>query len=601
VSNIRFLAGHARPYRKDLAIGGACALLEVVAGLAQPWPLRVVVDDVLGAAGTSADRPVGLLVTACAALVVIVALAAFFDYWATRLLSSSGLRIANDVRDSVFSHFNRLSLRFHGEHRVGDLTTRLTGDADRAQDLVVQSLAVLLPNALLLVGMTAVMFWLDPLFALVALAATPVLVYVVWTSTKRLKAASRRARKADGDVAAAASEHLAAMQLVQAFSLEDTQSERFGELTGNSLRAGLEATRYQARFSPAVDITAVVSTAMVMGFGALRVLDGKLTPGELLVFLSYVGSMYKPVKALAKLSNSFSKGMVSVERIRDVLAEAPQIVDHPYAAWMPPTRGMIELLDVSFTYGRELALDHVDLTVQAGETVALVGPTGAGKSTIASLVPRLIDPTEGQVCIDGVDLRNVSLRSVRRQVSMVLQDCTLLRGTLRDNIAIGRPWASDADIERAARLALVDEFSSRLPLGLDTPIGERGANLSGGQRQRVAIARAILRDAPILILDEPTSALDPASEELIIAALENLPRARTTIVVAHRLSTIEHADRIVVLEGGRIVEEGTHGALMSRDGVYRRFRGPSVGQRRWERSLMDHDRALAAASVRAGR
>ncbi len=573
-SNVRFLARYARPYRKGLAAGGIFALLEVFAGLAQPWPLRVVVDDVLGPAANG-DRRIDLLVAACAALVVLVAAAAFFDYWATRLLSSSGLHIANDVRESVFSHFNRLSLRFHGEQRVGDLTTRVTGDADRAQDLAVQSLAVLLPNALLLIGMTVVMFWLDPVFALVSLAATPILAYVVWTSTTRLKAASRRARKADGDVAAAASEHLAAMQLVQAFSLEDRQNERFSELTGNSLRAGLEATRYQARFSPAVDLTAVISTALVIGFGTIRVLDGKLTVGELLVFLSYVGSMYKPVKALAKLSNSFSKGMVSVERIRDVLGQAPQIEDRPHAVWMPPVRGQIELLDVSFTYGRELALDRVYIDVQAGETVALVGPTGAGKSTIASLIPRLIDPTEGAVCIDGVDLRRVSLRSVRRQVSMVLQDCTLLRGTLRDNIAIGRPWATGADIERAARLALVDEFSSRLPLGLDTPIGERGANLSGGQRQRVAIARAILRDAPILILDEPTSALDPTSEELIIAALQNLPRSRTTLVVAHRMSTIEHADRIVVLDGGRIIETGTHRALLAGDGMYRKFHGPA--------------------------
>ena len=571
----RLLRVFARPYRRALALGGLCAVIEVLAGLAQPWPLQIVVDDVLGAGATT--RPVGLLVACCFGLIGIVAIAAVTDYWATRLLASTGLHIAADLRESVFSHLNRMSLRFHGEHRVGDLTTRVTGDSDRAQDLVVQSLATLLPNALLMAGMVVVMVMLDPLFALVALATTPALVYVVFTSTRRLKSASRRARKADGEVASATSENLNAIQLVQAFSLEDRQLERFGALTDTSLQAGLEAARYQARFSPAVDMTAVFSTVLVMGFGAMRVMDGTLTVGQLLVFLSYVGSMYKPVKSLAKLSNTFSKGTVSVERIGAILAEAPQIVDRPNATWMPPSRGHIELLDVTFSYGREAALDQVSVDIQPGETVALVGPTGAGKSTIAALIPRLIDPTSGAVWIDGHDLRHASLRSVRGQVSMVLQDCNLLRGTLRDNIAVGRPWASEREIERAARLALVDEFSCRMPDGLDTMVGERGANLSGGQRQRLAIARAILRDAPILLLDEPTSALDPTSEELIIEALGNLPRERTTVVIAHRLTTIEHADRIVVFDHGRIVEEGTHDQLMWKGGMYRRFHHPRGG------------------------
>ncbi len=406
MNTVRFLLGFARPFWRVLALGGIFAVVEVMAGLAQPWPLQVVVDDVLGAdAGT---RPTGLLLTCCLALVGIVALAALADYLATRLLSSAGLHIANSVRETVFTHLNRLSLGFHGDNRVGDLTTRVTGDADRAQDLVVQFLAVLVPNTLLMVGMVTVMVVLDPVFALIALAATPALVYVVVSSTRRLQTASRQARKADGEVASAATENLSAIHLVQAFSLEDRQLQRFASLTDSSLQAGLKATRYQARFSPVVDLTAVLSTVLVLGFGSLRVLDGALSVGELLVFLSYVGSMYKPVKSLAKLSNTFSKGTVSVERIDGVLSESPQITDRRGALWMPPSHGRIELIDVCFSYGREAALDNVSLKIAAGETVALVGPTGAGKSTIAALIPRLIDPTSGSVCIDGIDLRDAT-------------------------------------------------------------------------------------------------------------------------------------------------------------------------------------------------
>ncbi|MGD9792076.1 MAG: ABC transporter ATP-binding protein [Acidimicrobiia bacterium] len=562
-----------RPYRRSLGLGVLLAVAEVAVGLAQPWPLRFIVDHVLPEQGSALSSGLDrtALSLACLALVAIVSIGALLDYWSTRLLSASGLHIATELRSDVFEQLNRLSLRFHQTHRVGDLSTRVTADVDRSQDLLIQILAVLLPNALLMIGMIAVMFWIDPMLAVMALITTPLLVIAVQRSTSELRRASKRSRKADGQVAAATTEHLGAIHLVQAMSLEDEQQARFERLTGRSLVAGLDAVRLQARFSPIVDLTAVISTVTVLWVGAGRVESGRLTVGDLLVVLSYVGSLYKPIKALAKLSNVASKGAAAAERLDNILAEQPAVRDQPGVTLAPPLRGAIEFENVSFSYGRELVLDRVDLSIGAGESVALVGPTGAGKSTLVSLIPRLDDPGTGVVKLDGRDVRTMALRSLRRQVSMVLQDCLLLHGTLRDNIACGRPGASVFDVEAAAKLALVDEFASRLPDGLDTRIGERGTGLSGGQRQRIAIARAILRDTPILILDEPTSALDPDSELLIVQALSNLPAGRTTLVIAHRLSTIRHADRIVVLERGRIVESGAPDDLLAVDGQFRQM------------------------------
>lgn len=569
----RGLRPYAGPQRWPLTLGALLAVVEVLVSLAQPWPVALLVGQVL-TPGADSPIPASAAVLLAALAMVVIALAGgSVDYWSTRLLSSAGLRMAANIRVDVFTHLQRMSLRYHSSQRVGDLTTRITGDVDRMQDLLVQTLAVLIPNALLVAGMVSVMIALDAGFALVALSAIPLMTMVVFRSTRALTAAARRARKADGQVAAAASEGLSAVHLVQAFSLESRMRQHVEGLIGESTSSNLDAVRLQARFSPVVDLASAFSSALVLWFGATRVLNGQLNVTVLLVFIGYIASLYKPLKALAKLSTALSKGVAATDRVMDVLDREPEVRDRPGARPAPPLTGRIDFSGVAYSYGREPALQDFNLTVHPGETVALVGPTGAGKSTVAALVSRLMDPQSGTVRLDGMDATGLTLDSLRSQISLVLQDCVLLHGSLRENIECGRPGATDADIRRAARLALVDEFADRLPDGLDTMVGERGASLSGGQRQRVAIARAILRDAPILVLDEPTSALDALSEQLIVRALEQLPADRTTLIIAHRLSTVRRADRVAVIENGRIVEVGPPGQLLRSNGKYAEFVG----------------------------
>jgi ABC-type multidrug transport system fused ATPase/permease subunit len=550
-----------------------------VIGLAEPWPLASVVDHVLSPHAShraghlffiipaSASNG-ALILSAAVLLVVLVGLSALADFGSTFLMDGAGQRIGNDIRGDVFAHLQRLSLRFHVRQTVGDLTSRVTGDVDRLQDLMVQALAVLVPNVLLVVGMLIVMVVVDPVFALLSLLVVPVMIWSIHRSTHEMKRASRLARAKDGDVAGVVSETLGAMQVIQTYSLESSTTEQFRTSALASLKANLTAIRHQARLGPLVDLTGAVARAAVIGVGAQRVLSGHMTLGVLLVFLAYLAKLYVPVKALSKLTFNISRGEACGERVDSLLRTEIDVLDRADAQLAPPMCGQVAFRDVSFAYGQEPVLRSVSFTVQQGETVAIVGPTGSGKSTIASLIPRLFDPDQGSVMIDGYDLRELSVGSLRRQIAMVLQESILFRSSLWNNIACGRPGVTDAEVWNAVKLARVDEFLDRLPDGLHTVLGERGADLSGGQRQRVAIARAIVRNSPILILDEPTSALDAKSEAVVVEALENLMRGRTTIIIAHRLSTVRRADRIIVLEHGTIVEQGSHTELLAAGGLY---------------------------------
>jgi subfamily B ATP-binding cassette protein MsbA len=484
-------------------------------------------------------------------------------------MGTIGQRFGFALRRNLFAHLQRLSLRFHDRQRTGDLTTRLTSDIQNVQDVVANGAIVLINNGVLLAGMMGLMLWLNACFALAALSVSPLLFATIFRYTHRIKVAARAARTSDGLLASVAQETLAAMRVVQGLAQEDQQNDRFAAQNANSMQAYLEGIRYQARVAPLVDFLAAAGLAVVMWYGATRAMSGGLTTGDVVVFFAYVTNLYSPMKQLAKLSYAYNRASIGAERIGEVMRVRCEVIDSPKSPAAPLFSGRIEFRNVHFEYdpGQPI-LRGINLQLEAGERVALVGHSGAGKSTLASLVPRLYDPTSGAVLIDGIDIRSVRLNSLREQISLVLQDSLLFRGTIRENIAFGRPEASDLEIKQAAVAANADQFISQLPEGYATIVAERGTTLSGGQKQRIAIARAIIRNAAILILDEPTSGLDVASERAVIEALERAAENRTTLMIAHRLSTVRFADRISVMEEGRIVEEGPPTDLLRRNSRY---------------------------------
>jgi ATP-binding cassette subfamily B protein len=573
-----------RPHWKALTIALVAMLGEALTDVLEPWPIKIVVDNIQranklpawlgdGISSIFGQDHFAILNFAVAAVVTIAIVGAVSSYFEKYLTTSVSQWVGHDLRRTLYNHIQRLSLAEHDESRTGDLITRVTSDIEVVQDFIDSALLGILVNVMTLAGMIGVMFYLNWRFTLIALSVMPVLFAVVYSYTRRIKRASRAVRKKESEMLSLVEEVLTSIRVVKAFAREDYEEKRFESESLENVEAGLQARSVKAKLAPFVEVIVAIGTCLVLGYGARLVIAHQLTTGTLIVFLLYLAKMYKPMRDLSKMADTVSKATVGYERIQEVLGIESRVQDEPGARKAPKLKGEIEFAQVSFNYGGDdgketPVLKDISFKIEAGQVAAFVGPSGTGKTTLISLIPRFYDPTSGSIRIDGMNIRHYQLKSLRDQISFVLQDTQLFRATIWENIAYGKPGAAPKEIRRAAELANALEFIEEMPDAYDTMVGERGVTLSGGQRQRIAIARAVIRDTPILILDEPTVGLDAASEQLVIEALDKLMKGRTSVVIAHRLETIRHADVIFVMKDSELLEQGTHETLMANNGVY---------------------------------
>jgi ABC-type multidrug transport system fused ATPase/permease subunit len=559
------------PYWKTLVI--SAVLLAGRAGLELLPPLfqRQIVDEVIG------SRNVSRLATLLIALVAVLFIRQLNNSGDMFLRHALGERFILDLRVQLYAYLQRLSLSFFEGTSTGELMSRVTNDVNALEHFVTHGSALTAIDLLRLVGASAILFSLEWRLALMVLIPVPFIAVLLRYFNTRVRPVYRRVRDRLGNINARLQDSLSGIQVIQAFSQEERELERFAVESESYYQARVQGIRYWTTFFPAMGFVASLGAVIVLGVGAPMVMRGEISLGTLVAFLSYVTSFYEPINRLTEIDNVLQQAIAAGERILELLDEISEIVDAPDSVELPRIRGKVAFRNVTFRYDADDTvpdpdsrdvLDKVSFEIKPGEVVALVGPSGAGKTSIANLLCRFYDPISGQVTIDGRDLRTVQLKSLRQQVAVVLQDTFLFNCSVRENLLYGKPSASDDELIASAKAAYADEFIQALPDGYDTEIGERGVKLSGGQKQRLALARAILADPRILILDEATSSVDAEAEYLIQQALESVLHGRTALVIAHRLSTIRNADKIIALENGRILEIGDHTELMSRGGLY---------------------------------
>jgi ATP-binding cassette subfamily B protein len=563
--------------RKGLTLALAILLLETVTSLAQPWPLALAIDYVLtdnkrlpdSLSGFLADE--ALILAGIAFLIVLIftatrSIAAFRRY----LLSKLGQETVFDMRDALYAKVHALGLDYHAKKRTGDTITRVTSDVKEVRSLLVDSVVEVLSSVMILLGMLIVMVWLNWQLTLLALVTVPFLFLAVRRYREALIERMRVVRTKEGAITSVMQEAVTGIRAVKIFGREDDEMERFRKESRESLKASVDSSVIEAKFSTVLGVVGGLGTALVVYFGARQVLSGILSLGDLTVFVAYLGLFLSPLWALSRQANQIGKSLVSGERIIELLGAEPTVKESPDARPAPPFAGHVAFEEVHFAYEDEAGevLRGMDFEVEVGSRVALVGVSGAGKTTVTSLIARLYDPQRGSVLVDGEDIRQFTLKSLRGQIAFLPQEPMLFRATVAENIAYGRSGATREEIERAAELAGADGFIRELPEGYDTVLSERGESLSGGQRQRVSIARAMLREGPILILDEPQAGLDAEAAVAVEESWRALTEGRTTFVIAHELRLVRSVDRILVIEDGRVAEAGTHEDLVSSGGLY---------------------------------
>lgn len=572
--------GYLRPHRARLAAALLLSLAYAALRLLEPWPLQVLFDgallgrtttlggrDLLALAG--GNREV-LALAASLAVLVIAVLSGMVYYAQSLLLAGIGQEMVRELRQDVFHQLQRLSLPFHRKATSGDLLMRLTGDMILLREMILASLVTFTTHVLLLLSVLVLMATVSFKLTLVAVILAPVLSLLFRGFRRRMTETARRQRRREGRLASSLEEVLLSIPMIQAFTAEAREDERFRKISKKSARAGLRGARLEAGMQRMVELLLAGGTALVLWLGTREILDGRLTPGHFLVFLAYLRALYRPVRGLSKVAERTSRATAAAERVREILDAPREIKDAKDAIEAPPLRGAIRLDGVSFSYDDgTVALRDVDLDIRPGERIALIGPTGAGKSTLFSLLLRFHKPSTGSVRVDGVSLKRYTIESLRRQIAFLPQEPFILGTTVRENLLYGNPEATDGALYEVLRAVGMDGFVQGLPGGLDSRIQPRGQSLSGGQKQRLAMARALLKDAPILLLDEPTTGLDAASEQEVLRSLEVLRAGRTTLTIAHHLATILSSDRVLVLDQGRLVEQGPPEALLGRDSLFR--------------------------------